>query len=698
MGNGATVTAADIARLAGVGKAAVSNWRRRYDDFPAPVAGTVTSPHFSLAEVETWLRGQGKLGEVPADERVWQRLRTSGDDLRLADAVGDLGAFLLFRGRAPGKWAELAGRSDPTLAGHLGPAVAARVGDLPGPAPGAYTPELVAVARSIAELADERGAVDTFEFLFRRYLEAYSRRLATTPPAIAELMAALADVRGGVAFDPACGTGALLVAALSFGPARLAGQELDESIARLAALRLALREPALREGAEPGGAGAAAGVAAGDSLRADAYADLRVDATLCTPPSSDRGWGYEELAVDPRWEYGLPPRGESELAWVQHALAHVRRGGRVVMLMPSAVANRRSGRRIRAELLRTGTLRAVVALGASAAPSFSAVGPHLWLLRRPDPADPLPSHVLFVDVSTADLCAVRETVERYLGEGVLQPLGPAEGEPHRSPSHPRTPHEQGAARAVPLIDLLDDDVDLTPARHLPQYQEAPGEEFAKARRGLAAAVADLERTLPDLDVRPGDPRDVPMTTVGEQLRAGALTVHQAAPRTQTTDGDLPLLTAQDVFLGRPPSGRTSARPGRVTVQPGDVVIPAVARRMVARVIVADGPADGSVLGPNLQLVRPDREWFDPDFLAAFLRVFGGGAGAVRTQSGPSRVDVRKAPFPRVPLADQRRYSEINRGLVRLEDLLRAAAEAGDAVVRLGFDGLGDGSLRPGDPA
>ena len=33
----ATVTAADIARLAGVGRAAVSNWRRRHPDFPRPV-------------------------------------------------------------------------------------------------------------------------------------------------------------------------------------------------------------------------------------------------------------------------------------------------------------------------------------------------------------------------------------------------------------------------------------------------------------------------------------------------------------------------------------------------------------------------------------------------------------------------------------------------------------------------------------
>ena len=50
--NSTEVTAAGIARLAGVGRAAVSNWRRRHADFPKPVGGTETSPSFALSDVE----------------------------------------------------------------------------------------------------------------------------------------------------------------------------------------------------------------------------------------------------------------------------------------------------------------------------------------------------------------------------------------------------------------------------------------------------------------------------------------------------------------------------------------------------------------------------------------------------------------------------------------------------------------------
>ncbi len=64
----ATVNSVGIARLAGVGRAAVSNWRRRYPDFPAPVGGTENSPLFDLAEVKEWLRKTNKLAEKETPE------------------------------------------------------------------------------------------------------------------------------------------------------------------------------------------------------------------------------------------------------------------------------------------------------------------------------------------------------------------------------------------------------------------------------------------------------------------------------------------------------------------------------------------------------------------------------------------------------------------------------------------------------
>ena len=38
------MTAAAIARLAGVGRAAVSNWRKRHPDFPQPIRRVAEQP------------------------------------------------------------------------------------------------------------------------------------------------------------------------------------------------------------------------------------------------------------------------------------------------------------------------------------------------------------------------------------------------------------------------------------------------------------------------------------------------------------------------------------------------------------------------------------------------------------------------------------------------------------------------------
>ncbi|MGW3424484.1 hypothetical protein [Streptomyces phaeochromogenes] len=56
------VTLSQIARTAGVGRAAVVNWRRRHGGLDA-TGGTDESPTFPRAAAEQWLRDLGKLYE-----------------------------------------------------------------------------------------------------------------------------------------------------------------------------------------------------------------------------------------------------------------------------------------------------------------------------------------------------------------------------------------------------------------------------------------------------------------------------------------------------------------------------------------------------------------------------------------------------------------------------------------------------------
>ncbi|MEO3871764.1 N-6 DNA methylase [Nonomuraea sp. B12E4] len=640
MSHDPTVNAGDIARLAGVGRAAVSNWRRRHDDFPQPIGGTANQPLFSLRQVESWLRRYGKSYQVSLGDRVWQRLKAAGD-LRLGELVAQAGTLLTrdvtSAAGTPGddaagtpNAAATGGATDADVTSVTGEApadgVAGRTAS-EGPEPAGMEPEL---ARLVLELAAQHGPLTAYEFLCERYLEAHSRQLSVTREDVAELMIRLVGDDGATLLDPACGVGTLLLGPTRTAPggphstARMLGQELSETSAAITASRLRLR-------------GVEAEVVTGDSMRADGFAGVRADAIVCDPPFNERAWGYEELTGDPRWVYGLPPRGEPELAWVQHCLTHVKPRGLVAILMPPAAASRKAGRRIRANLLRAGALRAVVALPGS----------DLWLLRRPAAGERPPSDVLILD-ATADLSAVEPAWAAYL--------------------------EDRSDQTVRIIDLLADEVDMTPARH--QRRDDVGKAYAEARDRFLAAAA----VPPDLKILE-QPLDQPATTIGDLIKEGLVTTSQAPPKMSADGGDVPVLTSDDVLNGAPPSGSTAAQPGLITIRPGDVVASYSSVR-----VMADG---GAVLGPHLTLYRVDTRRLDPDFLAGFLRAAGG-----RVTTGSSRFDVRRTRLPRLSLKDQKAYGEAFRQLAVLEDAIRETSTLGQALIRLGLDGLADGHLHP----
>src|SRR5690349_6109343 len=106
------MTAAAIARLAGVGRAAVSNWQRRYPAFPKSVGGSPTSPTFDRAEVEAWLKATGKaeqLATAGQTDTGTQRIsepERSITDLAPGDLLARSMAALLPRETAAGRPAE----------------------------------------------------------------------------------------------------------------------------------------------------------------------------------------------------------------------------------------------------------------------------------------------------------------------------------------------------------------------------------------------------------------------------------------------------------------------------------------------------------------------------------------------------------------------------------------------------------------
>ncbi len=56
------------------------------------------------------------------------------------------------------------------------------------------------------------------------------------------------------------------------------------------------------------------------TFRRDLHPDLRADFVLANPPFNDSDWFRKD--DDVRWQFGGPPKGNANLAWVQHFIHH----------------------------------------------------------------------------------------------------------------------------------------------------------------------------------------------------------------------------------------------------------------------------------------------------------------------------------------------------------------------------------------
>ena len=184
------ITAAAIARLAGVGRAAVSNWRKRYPGFPQPAGGSPASPTFDRAEVVAWLTATGKADQLATAGR------TDGGTLRV----------------------------------DAGPQVSGRKG-LSFFAPADRSRD--SLRRLIEQASRDRSITDLKpgDLLARTMVALLPRSTASAPHSENDLPAVL---------DPACADGVLLMAIGERfgGRVRLVGQEINEGYARIAAFNL----------------------------------------------------------------------------------------------------------------------------------------------------------------------------------------------------------------------------------------------------------------------------------------------------------------------------------------------------------------------------------------------------------------------------------------------------------------------------
>ena len=159
-----------------------------------------------------------------------------------------------------------------------------------------------------------------------------------TPRCVVTLLVEMLEPYQGRVYDPCCGSSGMFVQSVEFIRAHASGsrgvnvspsgklppgaradisiygQESNYTTWRLAKMNLAIR-------------GIEGQIAHGDSFHNDRHPDLKADFILANPPFNVSDWGGERLTEDKRWQYGLPPKGNANFAWVQHIVHHLAPAG-----------------------------------------------------------------------------------------------------------------------------------------------------------------------------------------------------------------------------------------------------------------------------------------------------------------------------------------------------------------------------------
>jgi len=252
---------------------------------------------------------------------------------------------------------------------------------------------------------------DAYEYLIGKFADVARRKKAGefyTPRSVVRMMVEILDPKEGESiYDPACGTGGMLLGAIEhvqrkggdprtfFG--KVYGQEKNLTTSSIARMNLVLH------GIED------FQIAREDTLRNPAFSDastgglLTFDCVIANPPFSLKEWGRELWEADPwsRAKYGIPPESYGDYAFVQHMIASMAATGnsRMAVVLPQGALFRKAAEGgIRTELLKEDLIEAVIGLAPNLFYGTQLAG-CVVILRRKKPVA-RKKKVLIIDASS----------------------------------------------------------------------------------------------------------------------------------------------------------------------------------------------------------------------------------------------------------------------------------------------------------
>lgn len=336
------------------------------------------------------------------------------------------------------------------------------------------------------QLAENENGIDvlgrTYEYCLAKFAEQEGKLAGEfyTPSCIVRTLVEVIQPFHGRVYDPCCGSGGMFIQSADFvkehgGSVRdditVFGQESNPSTWKLATMNLAIR-----------GIEADLGSYA-DTFFNDQHKREKFDFILANPPFNLKDWGGDKLAEDVRWQYGIPPVGNANFAWLQHMIWHLNAQGRMAMVLANGSLSSQTGTEgdIRKAIVDADLVDGIVALPGKLFYT-TQIPVSLWFI---DKNKKQPGKTLFIDARemgtmvSRKLCELKQDTDIKKIADTFQQFHDGTLE-----------DEKGFCSVASIEDISKQDYILTPGRYVGiAEQEDDGEPFEEKMARLTSEIS-----------------------------------------------------------------------------------------------------------------------------------------------------------------------------------------------------------------
>jgi type I restriction enzyme M protein len=459
---------------------------------------------------------------------------------------------------------------------------------------------------------------------------------ASSPRSVSVLLPRLLDKRQGSVYDGVSGNNDFLIEAYRYadkkgGSVNLHGQEINSQTRAFGIMNLILH------GLYPD----KAHIQLGHTITEPKWVEpggqiMQFDGVLMNAPFGIGNWGYDYAEKDPygRFRFGIPPKSSADMAFVLHALASTKKGGKAVVVVPhGALIRGASEGRIRAELIQADLIESVISL-----PSNLFIGtaiPVAVLVLNKDKSENLKDKVLVINAEEGFDKPKRN--QKVLREIDIQKI---------VSTYMHVEEIEQYSRIVSISELAENEWNLHPLRY-----------FEKAEVNTKIGKVEINRK----QYEQADTPKVMLKDIADISRGFT----PSKEETETEEDSHYLVNLSDVQEGKiTPDALTgvkidSKRAKEYELEPGDVLLSS--RGTVLKVVVIsenDVNDKPLIFSQNFIRIRVSELQCDPYFIKAFLESPMGQYYLEAYQKGTtvtvlSHKDVASIYIPLAPFVRQR---------------------------------------------